>query len=112
MKKIAILTCLKANQVCTGAACFKAFNEKEHFFDQYREEEVELVAFFKCNGCGHRLRDDPGLQEKVERLLNLNVHVVHLGVCVQKKSGEECDIITEIVENLQNHGIKIYRGTH
>ena len=31
MKKIAILTCLKANDVCTGASCLEAFFFKKHF---------------------------------------------------------------------------------
>lgn len=31
MKNIAILTCLKANDVCTGASCLDAFYNKKGF---------------------------------------------------------------------------------
>ena len=51
MKKIIMLNCLRANQVCTGAACLKAFNERTRTFAQYGEEELFLQAFFRCNGC-------------------------------------------------------------
>lgn len=41
MKKIAILTCLKANDVCTGASCLEAFFKKEAFFNQYKKEDIK-----------------------------------------------------------------------
>ena len=47
MKKIIMLNCLRANQVCTGAACLKAFNERTRTFAQYGEEELFLQAFFR-----------------------------------------------------------------
>lgn len=45
MKKIVMLTCLKANRVCTGAACLQAFNSKTKTFARY-QEPLELEAFF------------------------------------------------------------------
>ena len=46
MKKIVILACQKANTVCTGAGCLKAFNQKTKSFARYQNEEIELEAFF------------------------------------------------------------------
>ena len=66
MKKIVILACQKANTVCTGAACLRAFNQRTRSFAQYQNEEIELEAFFRCNGCD--VWDD-GMQEKLERLI-------------------------------------------
>ena len=51
MKNIAILTCLKANDVCTGASCLDAFYNKKGFFTQYTNDDTKLVAFWTCNGC-------------------------------------------------------------
>ena len=50
MKNIAILTCLKANDVCTGASCLDAFYNKKGFFTQYTNDDTKLVAFWTCNG--------------------------------------------------------------
>ena len=50
MKKIVMLNCLRANSVCTGAACLQAFNAKTKTFARYGDEPLELVAFFRCKG--------------------------------------------------------------
>ena len=42
MKRIVILRCLGSNNVCTGAACLKAFNKKTGAFARYGEEPLEL----------------------------------------------------------------------
>ncbi|WP_440972193.1 CGGC domain-containing protein, partial [Megamonas funiformis] len=46
MKNIAILTCLKANDVCTGASWLDAFYNKKGFFTQYTNDDTKLVAFW------------------------------------------------------------------
>ncbi len=113
MKKIAILTCLKANKVCTGAACFKAYNEKKDFFARYQNLPLELVAFAKCNGCQSDLATDRDLQSKLERLIKIGTEVVHLGVCTKNKAtGIECAKITAIAERLQQANIEVVRGCH
>lgn len=70
MKRIVMLNCLRANSVCTGAACLQAFNAKTKTFARYGDEPLELVAFFRCNGCDAP-QDDAGMEEKIERLLQL-----------------------------------------
>ena len=42
MKRIVILRCLRSNNVCTGAACMRAFNTKSGAFARYGEEPLEL----------------------------------------------------------------------
>ena len=66
MKRIVMLNCLRANSVCTGAACLQAFNAKTKTFARYGDEPLELVAFFRCNGCDVP-QDDAGMEEKIER---------------------------------------------
>jgi predicted metal-binding protein len=49
--KIAILHCRKSMDVCTGAACFKAYNHDLASFAQYAGNRPELAAFFDCGGA-------------------------------------------------------------
>ena len=112
MKKIAVLNCLKANDVCTGAACLRAFNEKSHSFERYQEQEICLAAFMRCNGCGADPESDKGLLEKVERLKEEGVEAVHAGVCTQDRAGQECPTITKRLKEIESRGIEVIRGTH
>lgn len=112
MKRIAMLNCLKANTVCTGAACFKAFHEKTKSFAVYGDEELCLMAFMRCNGCGKDPDEDPGMQEKLDRLESIGVEVIHAGVCTKKRDGSECPTITKILRACEQRGIQVVRGTH
>ena len=113
MKKIVMLTCLKANRVCTGAACLQAFNSKTKTFARY-QEPLELEAFFCCNGCDAQGIGvwDEGMEEKVERLLSLHPDAVHLGVCTKEKSGRRCPLIQRVADALSEAGAVIVDGTH
>lgn len=112
MKKIAILTCLEAvGSVCTGAGCFKAFNERLGSFSIY-DEEVELQAFFQCNGCKSDVNRDKGMQEKLERIISIKPDVVHIGICTKSKTGNLCENIKIIVEQLEKNNIVCIEGTH
>ena len=113
MKKIVMLTCLKANRVCTGAACLQAFNSKTKTFARY-QEPLELEAFFRCNGGDAQGIGvwDEGMEEKVERLLSLHPDAVHLGVCTKEKSGRRCPLIQRVADALSEAGAVIVDGTH
>ena len=111
MKKIAILNCLKANDVCTAAACIKAFNLRKAHFEEYDGMDAELVAVARCNGCDAGI--DNGFREKLERIVSEGANVCHFGVCtVKKETGEECPVITEAGKYLEEHGVRLVRGTH
>lgn len=89
MKKIVMLNCLRANSVCTGAACLQAFNAKTKTFARYGDEPLELVAFFRCNGCDVP-QDDAGMEEKIERV----PFPVSWTVKMKKKQKETQDILS------------------
>jgi predicted metal-binding protein len=111
MKRIAILNCLKANDVCAGAACLKAFNSRSRHFEQYGAEPIELVAMGRCNGC--EVGIDEGFQEKLDRIIEEGAEVCHLGVCtIKSETRQECKTITEAANYLETHGVQIVRGTH
>ena len=117
MNKIVILRCLQSNDVCTGAACLHAFNNKSEAFARYGDEELQLVAFFSCNGCDDcKLKHQEGLEEKMERILSLQPDAVHVGVCtiIKNEHGEKvrCEKIIDIWQRLEKAGIKVIDGTH
>lgn len=111
-KKIVILTCLKATNGCTGAACLTAFHNRSGAFQQYLDEELELMAFCHCNGCGSVLEQDSGMQEKLERILKIHPDAVHLGVCTLKKETGRCKTIEQFIKIFQDNGIPVIDGTH
>lgn len=78
MKKIAILNCRNAICVCAGASCLHALNSRTGKFGRYEGEEVELCAFWYCNGCDMP-DDDAGLREKIDRVKSLGIESMHLG---------------------------------
>ena len=109
--KIAILNCLKANEVCTGAGCLRAFNSGTRHFEQYGGEPLTLVAMGRCNGCDAGI--DKGFREKLDRIVSEGAEACHLGVCtIRSDTKEECPTITEAADYLQAKGVRIVRGTH
>lgn len=117
MKKVAVLRCLEAERVCAGASCFAAFNERKAHFSGYGDEELQMTAFFACNGCKEiAMNDEAGLQEKLERVVQIGTEVVHVGICTQIRAADGsrkvCPVIEEMVQYLREHGIEIVWGTH
>lgn len=108
MRKIAILHCRKASDVCTGASCFKAYNLGLKAFARYGEEKPELAAFFDCGGCGIDRESDAGMTEKMQRLMAEGVERVHVGVCI----GGRCPYRDEIFAMLRRYGLELVEGTH
>ena len=108
---IAILNCLKANEVCTGASCLRAFNTKTRHFGAYGDTPLSLVAMARCNGCEAGI--DEGFREKLDRIVAEGAEACHLGVCtVRSDTKEECPVITEAAAYLEERGVRIQRGTH
>lgn len=106
--KIAILYCKKSSKVCTGASCFKAYNNSLKSFEQYKLNKPELSAFFDCGGCNIDRKIDSGMIEKMERLKSENVDKIHLGICINNK----CPNYENIIEMLENYQIQYEKGTH
>lgn len=114
VKKIGILTCARSNDVCARVGCLTAFNNRTYFFKDY-ETDAQLAAMMTCNGCTRDTEtgpsETPGLLEKVDRLVNEGISIIHVGVC-RMHNGKECPRITEICELMENKNIHVVRGTH
>ncbi|MBR7190162.1 MAG: CGGC domain-containing protein [Oscillospiraceae bacterium] len=109
--KIAMLNCLKANDVCTGAGCLRAMNSRTAHFAPYADEPLVLVAMARCSGCDVGI--DEGFREKLDRIVSEGAEACHFGVCtVRKDLGKECPVITEAAAYLEQRGVRPVRGTH
>ena len=111
MKKIAMLNCLQANDVCGGVACLKAFYARTAGFARYDGEDVQLMGFLRCSTCGKSPEEDRGMMEKLERLVSIGTETVHIGVCAQM-NGIKCPTMEKHARWLEEHGIEIIRQTH
>ena len=112
MKKLAILTCLQANDVCAGVSCLEALAARRGGFIPYAGQEVQLCAFLRCSHCGANPTEDPGMLEKLERIASCGVDAAHVGVCAQKKNGARCPQMAQAAAWLEARGIEVVWRTH
>lgn len=113
MKKIAILACQKANDVCAGCGCLNAFNDRKRYFERYSGEELRLVAFMRCSHCVDEIDplEDPNFNEKLERLVSEGTECIHIGVCA-KRDRVPCPGMSRMADAFSEKGIEIVWGTH
>ena len=114
MKRIAILTCLKANDVCAGCSCLSALYERRGAFARYAGEEVRLTAFMRCSACRRDGGEpDAGEIEKLDRLAKEGTEAVHVGVCaLDRASGEMCPGMRRLAEECRARGVEVVLRTH
>ena len=109
--KIAMLNCLKANEVCGGVACLRAFYAREAGFARYEGEDLQLMGFLRCSNCGKELAEDRGMTEKLERLVSVGTQAVHIGVCA-KMNDQKCETMESYARWLEEHGVEVVWRTH
>ena len=114
MKRAAILTCLKAVDVCAGCSCLTAFYDRKAAFARYQGQDLRLTAFLHCSHCHEDCppEQDPGLLEKLDRLGQEGTEAVHIGVCAKGRDGALCPGMGTIVRMLEKRGIPVVYGTH
>ncbi|WP_077369482.1 CGGC domain-containing protein [Anaerosalibacter sp. Marseille-P3206] len=105
--KIAIGICEKINGICTTMGCFRAYNNKEKHFSQYKNIDTEIMSFFTCDICSKNTKEN--IINIAEKLKENGVDKLHLGVCIVKCEANRLDEIKEIFES---KGIQIIEGTH
>ena len=112
MKKIAIVACLRANDVCAGVSCLSALEERRGHFQRYKGEPVRLCAFLRCSQCGVDPKGHPGMMEKLEHLVSCGVETAHIGVCASRRDGTVCPHVAKTASWLEEKGVHIVWGTH
>ncbi|MGN9164207.1 CGGC domain-containing protein [Tissierellaceae bacterium HCP3S3_D8] len=103
--KIAIGICENTRGKCSTMGCFKAYNNRDKHFSEYKDTNIELISFFSCNICSSESKE--GLIAIAERLKNAEVCRVHLGACAVKCKANRLEEIKEIFRD-----IDIVEGTH
>ncbi len=112
MKKIALLTCLKSNDVCTRTACLQAVQSRSDYFAPYAAEKLELTGVWTCQGCEPLCwGDELNLAEKLQCLQQAGTQIVHIGCCCRQQ-GQWCKEIRYLAELLQQRHIQVIWGTH
>lgn len=114
MRKIAIVCCLGANDVCAGCACLNAFYDRRRSFERYAGEELRLTAFMRCSHCvkdGDPL-SDPGFVEKLERLVSEGTQTVHIGICAGREEETACPGMKKAAAAFREKGLEVVWGTH
>lgn len=112
-KRIVMINCLNTiGKGCTGSGCFRALHERTGAFQIYKDDEVNVIAFFTCCGCEEELETSEGLKKKVERILSLNPDAVHTGICTKRQEGDFCRPIKQMLQRFKENGISCIDGTH
>ena len=76
--KIGIIRCDENSERCAGWNCFPAIANKTGKFEEY--DEIELVGFDTCGGCGHGKADK--IVKNARKLKQHGAEVIHLGNCL------------------------------
>jgi predicted metal-binding protein len=86
VKNIGIINCHDVSRRCSSSGCLKALHDRTGAFARYTDEELRIVSFVHCNGCGD------GAVERVvaraRRMREVGVDVIHLSTCVQSRCPE------------------------
>jgi predicted metal-binding protein len=106
MKKIGIIICDRY-RTCAGGKCLRAMRDREGAFEQYRDEEIELVGYTTCDGC------PGGNVEYVPAEMKRNgAEVIHLatGLLVGYPPCPYIDDFQRFIE--EKYGMEVVLGTH
>lgn len=106
MKKIAVMTCDKLKNQCSGTSCFEAFHRKKEAFKIYESNEIELGAFFSCNGCNIALAES--MAYMFNQLRKKEIATIHIARCIEV----ECYRYEGIQTMLENEGFQVVHGSH
>ena len=114
MKRIAILACLRANDVCAGCSCLNALHDRRAAFARYGNESIRLTAFMRCSRC---VRDadplqDEGFMEKLQRLAEEGTETIHIGICAGRDESSRCPGMVRMAHAIEEKGIRVVWGTH
>lgn len=83
MKYIGIITCLEVSRKCTGSGCFKALHARSGAFERYGTDDLQVLSFVHCNGCGTESVEN--VLERARRMTEKGVDIIHLSTCIQAK---------------------------
>lgn len=104
---MAIGTCEKTNGACSTMGCFRAYNNRDKHFSEYKDIDTDLVSFFTCDICSKETKEN--IIKVAKKLKNEGVERIHLGACAVKC---KADNLAEIKEVFTSMDIEVIEGTH
>ncbi len=105
MTKIGIIRCQEQSNDCAGWGCFPALRNKTGSFSNY--DELELVGFDTCGGCGRNKADK--IVSRAKRMKEKGAEAIHLGVCLVHACPAK-EVYRKAIEDKVN--IPVIEGTH
>lgn len=105
---IAIMSCRKLINKCTGTGCFRSYYENIDSFSIYKEKNDILMSFFYCIGCKETVYEDENWKHKIKQLKNSGVDTIHIARCIEV----ECDDYSKHEKVLIKEGLNVVKGTH
>lgn len=105
---IAIMSCRKLVNKCTGTKCFKAYHKNKDAFSIYKDKQEMLLSFFYCVGCNETVYKDEDWKYKIKQLKNSGIDTIHIAKCIEV----ECDDYDKHQRILEKEGFNVIKGTH
>lgn len=105
MPKIGIIRCQENSNGCAGYNCFPAIRNKTGQMAAY--DEVELVGFDTCGGCGRGKADK--IVARAQRLKDKGAEIIHLGNCMVNACPSR-DLYEQAVR--KQVGLPVVKKTH
>jgi predicted metal-binding protein len=109
--KLGILTCSNTTKVldCPVGACLKDMYERKGAFEEYKNQDIELVGIISCNGCP-TVVGEAIILPKIESLIHYGATHVHLSYCMMVL----CPFIRKYIKIIRDNfpKINLILGTH
>lgn len=109
--KLGILTCSNATKVldCPIGACLKDMYERKGAFEEYKNQDTELVGIISCNGCP-TVVGEAIILPKIESLIHYGATHIHLSYCMKVM----CPFVRKYIKIIRDNfpEINLILGTH
>ncbi len=109
--KLGILTCSNTTRIldCPVGACLKDMYERKGAFEEYKNQDVELVGIISCNGCP-TITGEAIILPKIESLIHYGVTHIHLSYCMTVV----CPFVRKYFKVIRNNfpETNVILGTH
>ena len=105
---IAIMSCRKRMNKCSGTKCFKVYRNSEDAFKVYGENKEDLNSFFYCVGCSDTITEGENWKDKMKELKESDIKTIHISRCISVM----CNNYDKHEKILKNEGFEVVHGTH
>ncbi len=105
--KAAIIVRKETADRCIGKGCMRAFYEKKDAFEEFKDCDLELIAFTHTGG---------DFEHKLKRLKEVGVEVLFLSTCMRAKSPNYEELLISLKKDFNvigyTHGSKVRKVKH